>query len=54
MAVDPVILRKSQIVEQCLRRIQEEFGAAASIVDLTLAAQDSVLLKLERACQGFF
>ena len=52
MAVDPVILRKSQIVEQYLRRIQEEFGAAASIVDLTLAAQDSVLLNLERACQA--
>ena len=52
MAADPVILRKSQIIEQCLRRIHEEFGSSASIVQLSQAAQDSVLLNLERAYQA--
>ena len=52
MAADSIVLRKSQIIEQCLRRIKEEFGNATSIAQLPQASQDSVLLNLERACQA--
>ena len=52
MANDPVLLRKSQIIERCVQRITEEMGDASDIESLSQTKQDSVLLNLERACQA--
>ena len=52
MAADPIIVRKSQIIERCVLRIREELGDAKSIEHLGQAQQDSVLLNLERAAQA--
>ncbi len=52
MAVDPILIRKSQIIERCVQRITEEMGEAAGIEVLSQTKQDSVLLNLERACQA--
>ncbi len=52
MASDPILLRKSQIIERCVQRITEEMGDASGIESLSQTKQDSVLLNLERACQA--
>jgi uncharacterized protein YutE (UPF0331/DUF86 family) len=52
MASDPILLRKSQIIERCVQRITEEMGDANGMESLSQTKQDSVLLNLERACQA--
>lgn len=52
MTADPVILRKAQIIERCVLRIREELADAKDISQISQTRQDSILLNLERACQG--
>lgn len=49
---DDVILAKVEIIENCLRRLDEVYaGVSANLFD-DLTRQDSILLNLERACQA--
>ena len=46
-----VIYNKAQIIERCLRRIEEEYQSdAANLLNYT--KQDSIILNLQRACEA--
>ena len=46
-----VIMNKAQIIERCLRRVNEEYDA--SPVNLqNITKQDSIILNLQRACEA--
>lgn len=49
---DDVILNKSEIIENCLRRIHEEYAGNPQNLRNNQTKQDSILLNLERACQA--
>lgn len=49
---DDVLLNKAEIIENCLRRINEEYAGQAENLRLNQTKQDSILLNLERACQA--
>ncbi len=49
---DDVILAKAEIIERCLRRIDEEYGGRSENLHENWTKQDSILLNLERACQA--
>jgi len=50
--VDDVLLNKSEIIENCLRRIHEEYAGQPQHLRNNQTKQDSILLNLERACQA--
>lgn len=46
-----VILNKAQIIERCLRRVNEEYdGSPVNLQNIT--KQDSIILNLQRACEA--
>ena len=46
-----VVYNKAQIIERCLRRIEEEYQRdAANLLNYT--KQDSIILNLQRACEA--
>jgi len=48
---DDVSLNKAQIIERCIKRIQEEYGGdPANLANIT--RQDSIILNLQRACEA--
>lgn len=49
---DDVILNKSEIIENCLRRINEEFAGQPANLRQNQTKQDAIVLNLERACQA--
>lgn len=49
---DDVILNKAQIIENCIRRINEEYCGNPDNLRQSQTKQDSILLNLERACQA--
>jgi hypothetical protein len=49
---DDVILAKSEIIERCLRRIDEVYAGDPSNLHEDFTKQDSILLNIERACQA--
>jgi uncharacterized protein YutE (UPF0331/DUF86 family) len=49
---DDVILNKAEIIENCLRRIGDEYAGIAANLRANQTKQDSILLNLERACQA--
>jgi uncharacterized protein YutE (UPF0331/DUF86 family) len=49
---DDVILAKAEIVERCLRRIDEVYAGQPENLHSDFTKQDSILLNLERACQA--
>ncbi len=49
---DDVVLGKVEIIERCLRRIDEEYGHTRANLYDNWTRQDSILLNLERACQA--
>jgi uncharacterized protein YutE (UPF0331/DUF86 family) len=49
---DDVLLNKSEIIENCLRRIHEEYAGNPDHLRKNQTKQDSILLNLERACQA--
>ena len=49
--VSDVVYNKAQIIERCLKRITEEYGAdPASLRNYT--KQDSIILNIQRACEA--
>jgi uncharacterized protein YutE (UPF0331/DUF86 family) len=49
---DDIVLNKSEIIENSLRRIREEYGGKSERLRLDQTRQDAILLNLERACQA--
>lgn len=49
---DDVLLAKAEIIERCLRRIQEEYAGCSDNLLRNWTKQDSILLNLERSCQA--
>lgn len=49
---DDVILAKVEIIENCLRRLDEVYAGVSANLFEDLTRQDSILLNLERACQA--
>jgi uncharacterized protein YutE (UPF0331/DUF86 family) len=50
-AADDVLLNKAGIIQNCLRRVDEEYaGDPQRLTNLT--HQDAIVLSLERACQA--
>ena len=47
-----VILNKIRTIEQCLKRIQEEYVGSEDVFAENYTKQDSVILNLERASQA--
>lgn len=50
--MDDVILNKTEIIENCLRRIHEEYCNDSKNLRNNQTKQDAILLNLERACQA--
>ncbi|UOF91097.1 DUF86 domain-containing protein [Fodinisporobacter ferrooxydans] len=49
--MNDVVLNKSQIIERCIRRIQEEYeGTFDNLLNYT--KQDSIILNIQRACEA--
>src|SRR5690554_3694050 len=48
---DPVILNKSQSIERCLRRVEEDYFGNESTFAEDFMRQDAILLNLQRACE---
>lgn len=49
---DDVILTKAEMIENCIRRIKEEYADNADNLRENFTKQDSILLNLERCCQA--
>lgn len=48
---DDIILNKTQIIERCIKRVEEEYADnPANLYNLTI--QDSIILNLQRACEA--
>ena len=52
MPPDDVILAKVEIIERCVRRIHEVYDGTPANLLQDWTRQDSILLNIERACQG--
>lgn len=49
---DDVLLNKVEIIERCLRRIDEEYCGHEGDLDTDYTRQDSIILNLQRACEA--
>ena len=49
--IDDVVLNKMQIIERCLRRVQEEYGGTPDSLR-NFTKQDSIILNIQRACEA--
>lgn len=49
--LDDVSLNKSQIIQRCINRIEEEYGGDPANLN-NLTRQDSIILNLQRACEA--
>ena len=50
--MDDVILNKIAIIENCLKRIHEEYDGYEDELELNFTRQDSIVLNLQRACEA--
>lgn len=50
--MDNVILNKIAIIENCLRRIDEEYKGHEGEIEINYTKQDSIVLNLQRACEA--
>lgn len=48
---DDISLNKAQIIQRCIKRIEEEYGGEPANLN-NLTRQDSIILKLQRACEA--
>lgn len=48
---DDISLNKAQIIERCIKRIEEEYSNDPANLD-NLTRQDSIILNLQRACEA--
>ncbi len=49
---DDIILNKAEIIENCLKRIDEEYRVDPKRLRNNQTVQDAIILNLERACQA--
>lgn len=49
---DDVILNKAQTIEDCIRRIHEEYQGNSDNLRKNQTKQDAIILNIERACQA--
>jgi uncharacterized protein YutE (UPF0331/DUF86 family) len=50
--MDDILLNKMSIIENCLKRIKEEYVGHEDELEYNYAKQDSVVLNLQRACEA--
>lgn len=50
--MDDVLLNKIAIIENCLRRLHEEYDGHAEELEGNFTKQDSIILNLQRACEA--
>ena len=50
--LDDVLLNKCEIVERCLKRIQEDYEGHESELSDDFMRQDAILLNIQRMCQA--
>ena len=50
--VDDILLNKADILEKCIRRINEEYQNDSQNLFTHQTKQDSIILNLERSCQA--
>src|SRR5680860_1621937 len=48
---DPVILNKTQSIERCVKRIEEDYFGFENDFGTNYMGQDAILLNLQRACE---
>jgi uncharacterized protein YutE (UPF0331/DUF86 family) len=49
---DDILLNKAQTIEDCIRRVHEEFQGNPSNLRQNQTKQDAIILNIERACQA--
>lgn len=49
---DDVLINKAQIIERCLQRIREVYGANPAGLEKDFNQQDVIILNLQRACEA--
>lgn len=49
---DDVLLNKCEIVERCLKRIQEDYEGHESELSDDFMRQDAILLNIQRMCEA--
>lgn len=49
---DDIVINKAEIIENCIRRIHEEYGGKSDNLRRNQTKQDAILLNIERACQA--
>lgn len=49
---DEVLLGKAEIIERCLRRVNEEYLGHEDELETNLTRQDSILLNIQRMCEA--
>lgn len=50
--VDDVLINKIEIIQNCLKRISEEYLGHENELDINYTKQDSIILNLQRACEA--
>lgn len=49
---DDVLLAKADIIERCLKRIEEEYANIQDSLEKDQTRQDAIVLNLQRACEA--
>lgn len=50
--VDDVIINKCAVIENCLKRLHEEYDGQETSISTNFTKQDSIILNLQRACEA--
>lgn len=50
--MDDIIINKCDVIENCLKRIKEEYLGHEEELNFNYTRQDSIILNLQRACEG--
>ncbi len=50
--MDEVLIGKANIIERCLRRIDEEYRGHEAELETNFTRQDALVLNLQRACEA--
>jgi uncharacterized protein YutE (UPF0331/DUF86 family) len=49
---DDILLNKAQTIEDCIRRVHEEYAGSSNNLRQNQTKQDAIILNIERACQA--
>jgi uncharacterized protein YutE (UPF0331/DUF86 family) len=52
LMIDDIIINKITVIENCLKRIKEEYIGHERELDSNYTKQDSIILNLQRACEA--